>query len=389
MPKSSLKKPTRKPIRGQFLRDTPKRAAPKAGRASAGSKSRGATLDQPHFDDPGEYGGQSGADTLWSRTSMDNPTDGEALPNVGSEDYPNGDEIITEDEDGDHPNGDIQRRLIPIPSIIADIEEQWRGRQAWHQEEKSLTLRCFAFCLRRTNGDKAAARALLAQIEDNPLADLQTGIWLGPLLESRALIGHNRKEVEKLLRGLARQLPIASWAKTIYGFGINGTGLASIIGEAGELTRYTNEADEVIERTVSKLWKHMGLAVIDGQRQRRVKGDVAEAERQAYSARRRAVMWNVGKGLIGFMGNGPRLAVNEPVETRDDLSPLQKLFVERLRYEAERNPEFILPPREKDGVLIESFTKHCKNRAQRFVEKRFLREMFNEWKRLEKAVATT
>lgn len=85
-----------------------------------------------------------------------------------------------------------------------------------------------------------------------------------------------RKAAEKDMERLAKQLPCYAFAKGVKGFG--DLALAVLQAEAGiPFGEY---------RTVSGLWKRMGLAVINGERQRRKSGDAALEH--AYSPRRRA-----------------------------------------------------------------------------------------------------
>jgi hypothetical protein len=53
-------------------------------------------------------------------------------------------------------------------------------------------------------------------------------------------------------------------------------------------------------------------------------------------------LWNVGCALIGKLGHGPLPRVGEDISQQSDWSRWQIMFVERLRYEAARNPEFRL-----------------------------------------------
>jgi hypothetical protein len=119
----------------------------------------------------------------------------------------------------------------------------------------------------------------------------------------------------------------------------------------------------------------MELAVIDGERQRR-KSDKYEALKHGYGGKRRAIMWNVSGTLIGGMGKGVRPKFGEDVEARGDLSHYQKMFIHRLRYEAEKDPEMY------KGITSEnkeSYTLHAASRAKRYVAKQFLRDLRWAW----------
>ena len=277
--------------------------------------------------------------------------------------------------DGGGPSSCVTQKEVAasatVGETIAVIRQLWRRRQRWHQAEKSLTLQCSAICRGAAGGSKTEAAKMLKRIEDGNAepGDMEAMVAAAPLLAARGVVRAERQATEKALAKLARRLPVYPWAKAVYGFG--DLGLAAIVGEAGDVGTY---------KSVAALWKRMGLAVLNGERQRKRTGDAGLEH--GYSPRRRSVMWNIGSGLIGCMGRGPRLLVGERVEDRDDLSPYQRLFVERMRYEAERNPEMRREPTTcpKTGLPRESFSVHAANRAKRYVEKRFLRDLYAEWR---------
>ena len=191
-----------------------------------------------------------------------------------------------------------------------------------------------------------------------------------PFLAARGTIERHRLAVEKTLEQFAIQLPIAGVIEDTRGLGP--LGLAGIVGEAGAIGEY---------RTVQGLWKRMGLAVIEGERQGR-RSDAIEALKHGYAPARRSSMWNIGNGLIGALGRGPRPRVGEDVELRDDWSKWQRMFVKRLRFEAERDLKHRRDDVERDGEQFELFSKHAANRAKRYVEKAFLKYLWQEWRRV-------
>jgi hypothetical protein len=94
-----------------------------------------------------------------------------------------------------------------------------------------------------------------------------------------------RDAAEKEMRKLVKMLPTWPWVASVRGFG--DLGLAIVVGEAGgDLSRF---------ETVSKLWKRLGLAVINGKRQG-APGAGATADdwiAHGYNRRRRAEVWAV------------------------------------------------------------------------------------------------
>lgn len=236
---------------------------------------------------------------------------------------------------GDQPWLDAQWKPV-APELIAELIEQWRRRQAWHRAEKSLTLQAKALCRRLVGGDKAEAervyKAALGKGEHD-LGEVAFGA-IFPLHEAKTVIEGQRKAVEKRLERLAKELPVWPWVEGVRGVGP--LSLAAIVGEAGDLRAYSGPA---------KLWKRMGLAVIQGKNQRRVTGDAALEH--GYNAARRSVMWNIGACMIKAGG------------------VYRGIYDERKAYESERV--------ETKG--------HAHNRAQRYIEKRFARDLWVAWRR--------
>jgi hypothetical protein len=150
-----------------------------------------------------------------------------------------------------------------------------------------------------------------------------------------------QKPYDKAIEGLAKQLPVYTWAKDVRGCGPLLLGL--IIGETGDLTNYANPA---------KVWKRMGLAVMpDGKRQRRVTGE--EAIEHGYNAQRRSLMYLLGDCFIKVGGDGPYRALYDQ---------RKELELERLPAEAKGRKGWA----------------HA--RASRYVQKRFLVHLWEAWR---------
>lgn len=133
-----------------------------------------------------------------------------------------------------------------------------------------------------------------------------------------------------------------SFAEGVRGFGA--VSLAGIVGEAGDLSNYA---------TKSKLWKRMGLAVIDGVRQGGLtKGASAEQWiAHGYSPIRRARMFVVGGCLVKNNRDGP----------------YRRAYDQRKAYELAGDPD------------MKPIIAH--RRAQRYMEKRLLRDLWQAWRR--------
>lgn len=107
------------------------------------------------------------------------------------------------------------------------------------------------------------------------------------LSQARKLLHPQKLKVERLMAERVKDLPVfASFVQPICGFGA--IGLGQIVGEAGDLSLYANPA---------KLWKRMGLGLVNGERQRKCK-DAEKALAHGYNPRRRSIMHVIGDSLI-------------------------------------------------------------------------------------------
>lgn len=149
----------------------------------------------------------------------------------------------------------------------------------------------------------------------------------------------------KQLEAAAKALPVWPWVEAIRG--VDAFGLGMVLGATGDLSNYANPA---------KVWKRMGLGLVDGQRQRRVI-DAELAIRMGYNPERRAMAYNLAKGLI----NQNKLPDGSPAYYRT-------VYIERKTYEQAKAPE------------LSKQAWHL--RAGRYMVKRFLRELWREWQRV-------
>ena len=136
-----------------------------------------------------------------------------------------------------------------------------------------------------------------------------------------------------------RQLPIYQFVNQTKGFGE--LSAAKVIGSASDIGQYRNPAC---------LWKRMGLAVIDGGRQRKV-ADKEMAILHGYSPQRRSLMYVIGESLMKAKG------------------PYKDIYDQRKAYVATRDDNPITSP------------IHAQKDAMRYMTKRLLKDMWTEWRR--------
>lgn len=158
-----------------------------------------------------------------------------------------------------------------------DMDEK-QGKEVWKQ---AMAVRKAVEAGRTPKGLGAAA------------LDAVTPIVLGSAA-SRAVWDAHREQTEKRMRDLARKLPAWSFVDGVKGFGA--LGLAIVVGEAGDIGAYPKKGH---------LWKRLGLAVIDGERQRRKTGAEAAAA-HGYNPQRRAEMWTLADSLFKHQWAGAK-----------------------------------------------------------------------------------
>ena len=237
-----------------------------------------------------------------------------------------------------------------ITPIVARIKGMHRTRVDFHRAEKRLTLQIKAICRRLCGGDKAEAAKLYKAITSNgehEHAHVALG-YLMPFFAARDLLGQERKRAEKALEKAAKQLPVWPWVESVKG--VSALTLGQIVGEAGDLDLYANPA---------KLWKRMGLAVINGERQRKVT-DKDLAIEHGYSPQRRSIVWNLGECIVKAQVR--KGADEESPSTA--IGPYGELYLQHREYERGR---------------VESLA-HANNRAKRYVTKRILRDLWRAWR---------
>lgn len=164
------------------------------------------------------------------------------------------------------------------------------------------------------------------------------------MLASRVHQDKFRKQLEKDMTKLAKSLPVWSWCEEVKGCGP--LALAIIVGEAGDIGGYS---------TPAKLRKRMGIAVINGTAQGK-RANVEEALEHGYNPSRRSSMWTIGDCLIKANGEYK-----------------EKYYDKRKIFEAEK-PE------------VET-KMHAHRRAQRYMEQKFLKHLWQAWRRCQTANA--
>ncbi len=260
-----------------------------------------------------------------------------------------------------------------MQQIINDIRTFHRERCFVMEQRKRMHLALTAF-LRMSLGwrmelPEAERRAIAARAlemaegveEDHPLHGV-----VAASLAARAPFDQLEKNATKQMEKLAKQLPVwTAWGEGVRAFGARS--LAVIVGEAGDLSNYA---------THSKLWKRMGLAVMDGVRQGGLK-KTASADAwiaHGYNGKRRSQMFVIGDCLVK---QGERY---------------REIYLARKEYERERATAaglIVAPsakiPKGKEVLYMSD--GHVHKRAQRFMEKMLLKHLHQEWRKVERRLS--
>lgn len=234
-----------------------------------------------------------------------------------------------------------------------------------------------------SKSEKAGARFDYAAESVTASAELDRPAYLVdalvPLLAAMLPLEQQSAAYEKSLMKLAKQLPVF---RLMHHFpGLSAYGLAKIVGEAGDLGAY--------HKGIAGIWSRLGLAPYAGKAVTKGRPGLTPDEWTAlgYSPSRRSTIWNIGGSIVGGMGRGPRPFVGEDWRANPAYNRYQRLFIERLIHEAEKDPETHARPPTAEGKM--SFSAHAANRAKRYVEKRMIKRLWIAWRACDRAARMT
>ena len=252
-----------------------------------------------------------------------------------------------------------------MQDVIAEIRYHHRNRNYAMEQRKRADLSLLSFLKIQLGWSKALPDAERDAIAKRAAALIKnpTDEWAGVILAAvaaREPFEAVEKAAVKEMERLAKSLPVwSSWGEGIKGFGARS--LAVIVGEAGNLSNYPTKAH---------LWKRMGLAVMDGIRQGGLsKNAGADAwVAHGYSKQRRSRVWTIGDSMVKTDG------------------PYRAVYLARKEYERERAeregltvaPSAKIPKKDADRYISDG---HVHRRAQRYMEKKMLRDLWVAWRR--------
>lgn len=260
-------------------------------------------------------------------------------------------------------------------TLIAEIREQHKMRDDFQKAEQRLTLQAKAICRRICDGDKRDAEALYKAVTqpnkyDHPEASIGMGA-ITPLLAARDPLTAAKNERGKKMGKLVKELPVWGWAKDVRG--IAPVSLAQIIGEAGDLSNYPDKG---------KLYKRLGVAVIGGERQRRVK-DAELAKIHSYKPSRRAIIYVVGENFIRAGGHYYQVYMNRIMREVEKAHEegLEVVTTQKGTVDSWLKRGLPEPTKVKDHDNDHyRLAGHIHLRAKRYAEKTFLRDLWVAWR---------
>jgi hypothetical protein len=278
----------------------------------------------------------------------------------------------TEPGSEDQSRVDTHATSVPDPALsqtIAEIVAAHRKRCFAMETRKRLDLALLSL-LRTALGwslalpadERDTIKARAVAIADGETDDPEAATWEG-IVEAHNAGRQPFEAVEKAathdMDRLARSLPAWPWFEANV-FKSSAVSLAVIVGEAGDLSRYANPG---------KLWKRMGVALVGDVRQGGLAKSAPKAEwiAHGYSRQRRSRLWNIGDALVKKQGY------------------LREVYLARKEYErvkAEARGLTVAPAAKIPAKRAAEFMSdgHVHRRAQRYMEKRLLRDLWSAWR---------
>lgn len=197
------------------------------------------------------------------------------------------------------------RSTLPDPETISAIRIACADYWTWLRAEVRLANQAGAILRGLLDVDearrerpayveslKAQARAMFdTMVSGKTDPPLMLAKLLDPFIISVRRFREMHKDAEKEMEALALQLPVSAWTNSVPGIGAKS--LAMIIGETGDLNNYA---------TVSRVWKRMCVAVLDGIAQGKLPKGASSEEWIEHGANkhRRAVLFNSTNGALMY-----------------------------------------------------------------------------------------
>ncbi|MGB3042508.1 MAG: hypothetical protein WBB98_04920 [Xanthobacteraceae bacterium] len=275
---------------------------------------------------------------------------------------------------------------LPAPQhdAIVRIYTNWRKRQALVKAMTKLSLQAQAVL--RFGRDREEAAKHYAAVAKNPAHE--DYIDIVPYLESMAALEKFRIGHEKVLVQTIKTLPIYAWAKNVSGLGE--MSLAGLVGECSGVNADTEEWWSIGQmKTVSAVWKRLGVAVMSGNRQGDATAGLSKADwvEHGYVKTRRSVLWNVGECVVKAQWRRENTVHAYGKFYGEEKARIQALsdsgaYAEAAARIVERMKKAGSKPL-AENVAGRLTPSHINNRAKRHMTKQLIQDLFIEWRRLD------
>lgn len=273
----------------------------------------------------------------------------------------------------------------PLPAeqqqAIIALNETWRMRQGIVKAMTKLSLQAQA-SLREGRTKEEAAKFYGDVSRDG--AHPQYSV-IAPYLEAQEPLARYRASHEKTLVQYVKTLPIYTWAKGVPGLG--DVSLAGIIGECSGFNVETNEWWSIGQmKSVSAVWKRLGVAVMSGIRQGDATAGLTKADwvEHGYVKTRRSVLWNVGECVVKAQWRKENTVHAYGKFYGEEKARLQALnesgaYAETAARIVERMKKAGSKPLAENlaGRLTPA---HINNRAKRHMTKRLIADLYVAWR---------
>jgi hypothetical protein len=232
------------------------------------------------------------------------------------------------------------------------------------------------------------AKSAVPDYADNALAtDLPQLVKTSAM--ARSAYDDMREATEARMENLAMTLPVWPWAKTVRGFGVTSAkGLAVIVGLAPG--RHSGALGDFA--TKERLWKRLGLSVINGRRQGNP-GPLANAAdwtEHAHNKLRRSELWVIGTNLFRAQwrgdkdadGKDPRKSGKPVAVPAHAIGPYGEVYARRRAHTEPRIAVTAHLPNINKKMHPDRWTpKRCHNDAVRIMTKQLVEDLWRAWRR--------
>jgi hypothetical protein len=245
-----------------------------------------------------------------------------------------------------------------IAEVCALLQEYQTNRKATIKAQNKLKAQARSFVARylgyHVGMDEKEGKALFAQAK-KLVKKIETegdthiaSVFVSALKGARTPLDEYRKAMEKEMENIVTELPICDWWVSHPGMSYGG--LAVLIGEIGNLNDYDS---------LPKIWKRMGVAPQECYRMEKKDGTTAIAKPR----QRRSVRYTIGDAVI------KNNVTIDPETKKRTPAKYRSIYLWRKEVESKSHPEWVAAGKK---MII-----HL--RAQRYMEKIILRDMWKAW----------